>query len=337
VNTPEHRTRVVFLERQPFPHTFSIERVFEQVRAHLPARFECEVVVSSFPSTGVRNRVRSVLEARRHRGDVVHVAGDTNYLGLLGDRRRTVLTVHDTEFLERAGAVKRLLYRAFWLRLPVRRSAVVTTPSSQSRADLLREVRCPPAKVRVVPNPLPDLQPAPRRRLPERPVLLQVGTRPNKNLARVVEALAGIPCILRVMGPLSAADRRSLEERGVQYEEVLGVGDDEVERCYRDCDVLLFVSTKEGFGMPVIEAQAVGRPVVTSDVQPLREVAGEGACFVDPYDVSAIRSGIERVLSDEGYREELVQRGLRNVDRFRPELVAAQYAAIYDEIVARAS
>ncbi len=336
MNRPEQRTRVVFLQRLPFPHNFSIERVFDLVRAHLPARFECEVVVSSFPSKGVRNRVRSVLEARRHRGDVVHVTGDTNYLGLLGDSRRIVLTVHDTEFLERAGAAKRLLYRMFWLRLPVRRSAVVTTPSSQSRADLLREVRCPPGKVRVVPNPVPDLHPAPRRALPARPVLLQVGTRPNKNFARVVDALEGIDCVLRVLGPLSPEDRQRLDRRGVQYEQLLDVADPELERCYRECDVLLFVSTKEGFGMPVVEAQAVGRPVVTSDVQPLRDVAGDAACFVDPFDVAAIRAGVQRVLADAAYRDELVERGTRNVERFRADVVAAQYAAIYDEVAAGA-
>jgi glycosyltransferase involved in cell wall biosynthesis len=332
----EPRTRVVFLQRLPFAHIFSIERVFERVRAHLPARFECEVVVSSFPSTGVRNRVRSVLEARRHRGDVIHVTGDTNYLGVLGDRRRTVLTVHDTEFLERAGAAKRLLYRMFWLWLPVLRSAVVTTPSSQSRADLLREVRCPPGKVRVVPNPLPDLRPAPRRDLPPRPVLLQVGTRPNKNLGRVVDALAGIECVLRVLGPLSAADRAHLDARGVRFEELVDVADAELERCYQECDALVFVSTKEGFGMPVVEAQAVGRPVVTSDAEPLREVAGTGACFVDPFDVGAIRAGVQRVLGDPAYRDQLVRDGLRNVERFRAVVVAAQYAAIYDEVRARA-
>jgi glycosyltransferase involved in cell wall biosynthesis len=335
VNAPEPRTRVVFLQRLPFPHNFSIERVFDRVRANLPARFECEVVVSSFPSKGVRNRVRSVLEARHHRGDVVHVTGDTNYLGLLGDRRRTVLTVHDTEFLERAGAAKRVLYRTFWLRLPVSRSAVVTTPSSQSRADLLREVGCPPGKVRVVPSPLPDLRPAPRRGLPAQPVLLQVGTRHNKNLHRVVDALAGVPCVLRVLGPLSPDDRRRLDERNVQYESLVDVADADLERCYQECDALLFVSTKEGFGMPVIEAQAVGRPVVTSDAEPLREVAGDGACFVDPFDVAAIRAGVQRVLGDAAYRDELVERGLRNVERFRADAVAAQYAAIYDEVTAR--
>jgi glycosyltransferase involved in cell wall biosynthesis len=101
--------------------------------------------------------------------------------------------------------------------------------------------------------------------------------------------------------------------------------------------MVLFASTYEGFGLPIIEAQATGRPVVTSRVTAMPEVAGDGACLVDPYDVASIRSGVLRVLGDRGYRDSLVHRGFENVRRFEPGRIAAQYARLYEEVALHAA
>jgi glycosyltransferase involved in cell wall biosynthesis len=101
---------------------------------------------------------------------------------------------------------------------------------------------------------------------------------------------------------------------------------------YAQADMVLFASTYEGFGLPIIEAQATGRPVVTSRVTAMPEVAGEGACLVDPYDVSSIRNGVLRVLDDGSYRDSLVHLGFENVRRFEPSLIASQYARLYEEV-----
>ncbi len=97
--------------------------------------------------------------------------------------------------------------------------------------------------------------------------------------------------------------------------------------------MLVFASTYEGFGLPIVEAQATGRPVVTSDTLSMPEVAGDAACLVDPFNVESIRNGILKVIQDTGYREQLVQNGLKNVERFKPESVAMQYLALYRELV----
>ena len=103
-------------------------------------------------------------------------------------------------------------------------------------------------------------------------------------------------------------------------------------RCYEEADIVTLMSTLEGFGMPIVEAQAVGRVVVTSNVSSMPEVAGDGACLVDPLDVSAIRAGIRKVIDDDGYREDLVRRGFENVKRFDPERIAQQYLDLYRRI-----
>jgi glycosyltransferase involved in cell wall biosynthesis len=101
---------------------------------------------------------------------------------------------------------------------------------------------------------------------------------------------------------------------------------------YLQADALLFASLAEGFGLPIIEAQATGRLVVTSNIAPMTEVAGEGAIFVDPRDPSSIRRGICLGVEDASIREHAISAGLRNVRRYSASAVAAMYADVYREV-----
>jgi glycosyltransferase involved in cell wall biosynthesis len=325
---------VVHLQRRPSPGQFSIEKVFEAVRRHLPG-YDVEVVVSAQPNTGVLPRLRAVLQARRRQGEVTHVVGDVHFLTVLLRRRTTVLTIHDLEFLTRIGtpAVKKAVYAWLWVRLPVRRSSTVTVCSEQTRDDVLALVGGDPARLHVIPDPVREhFVPAPAADNP-RPVVLLMGTWPSKNLPRSAQALAGLDCHVVLTGPLTAEQQQQLA--GLDVDNRTDLTDDQVLAALHECDLLLFPSLHEGFGLPIIEAQACGRPVVTSDRRPMRDVAGGAACLVDPEDVTSIRAGVLRVLQDIAYREQLVAAGLRNVERFTAASVAAAYAAVYDEVLSR--
>src|SRR5262249_47496010 len=92
---------------------------------------------------------------------------------------------------------------------------------------------------------------------------------------------------------------------------------------------LCFASLHEGFGLPIIEAQAVGRPVITSTIAPMCDVAGDSACLVDPYNVESIRQGIAAILNSHDYRKDLVEKGYRNAARYSPASVARRYLLLY--------
>src|SRR5690606_36261075 len=163
----------------------------------------------------------------------------------------------------------------------------------------------------------------------ERFRLLQVGTGANKNLARVIEACSGLPLTLVIVGRLSPSARRRLRELGVAHENAWELTDAGLLEAYRRCHALIFASTYEGFGMPIIEAQAVGRPVITSRLCSMPEASGGAACLVDPFDVADIRRGIRRLLEDPEYARTLVRFGYENAARYTPERVAAAYAELY--------
>ena len=84
--------------------------------------------------------------------------------------------------------------------------------------------------------------------------------------------------------------------------------------------------------MPIIEAQSVGRPVVTSNLGAMKEVAEDSALLVDPFDITSIRSGILSVIENEALRNLLIEKGLNNVQRFSTKSIAKEYMKIYNEL-----
>lgn len=321
--------------RAPGPHNFSIERLYEDVRRHLPGDITVTVATNRFASRGVIARLRDAWAARRRQGQVNHVTGDTHYLAFWLDRRRTVLTIHDCTLLETATGLRRRALWFLWYWLPARRCARIVTISEAARRQLLTHIACPPGKVVVIPNCVSaEFAPFPAPPLPDRPRLLVVGTTENKNLDRIAMAIEGLACRLVIVGPLSPVQRDMLADHAIEWENSAGLSRPALLELYRQCDLLLFPSTHEGFGMPIVEANAVGRPVIAGNVDSMPEVAGDAACLVDPYDPADIRRGINRVLNDEGYRARLIEQGFANARRFSCDRIAARYAELYREIAA---
>ena len=106
-----------------------------------------------------------------------------------------------------------------------------------------------------------------------------------------------------------------------------------VYRQYKLCDILLFSSLYEGFGLPIIEAQAVGRPVVTTNYGSMKEISNGSACLVNPKDPSSIYAGIEKIIKNKKYRDYLVAKGFKNVERYKAEKIGRDYVNLYKKIL----
>lgn len=330
--------RITHFMRDSRPNTFSIERLHEDLRNALPQDCEVTTWVCRNSSKGLLPRLRDAWAARLAQGDVNHVTGDTHYLTYFLDHRRTVLTVHDLVSVERSKGLKRFVLWLLWFWLPVKRSRLVITVSENTRQALLKAVRCSPKKVVVINNPVSkEFKYKPRGFYEDYPRILQIGTKPNKNILRVAEALAGLRCKLVVIGPLNFEAEAALRIYGIDYENYIGLSREALLDHYFRSDLLIFASTYEGFGLPIIEANAVGRPVLTSNILPMNDVAQDAACLVDPYDVRSIRSGVARITSDAQYREHLIAAGLRNAERFQVSKIAMHYAFIYRNIAKQKS
>ena len=124
-----------------------------------------------------------------------------------------------------------------------------------------------------------------------------------------------------------------VREKGLtkRVAEAVGIGPSELRELYCNASALLFPSLEEGFGWPVLEAQACGCLVIATGRPPLTEVAGEAAIYIDPNEperaAEAMRAGIRN-------GDELRAAGLRNVERFTEAKVAAQYMEFYEAVAA---
>jgi glycosyltransferase involved in cell wall biosynthesis len=325
----------VLLSRRPRPGlNFSIELLVAELMALFSAKgIDARNCQSRYESSGLWPRLYNLVEAAVRRGDVFHVTGDVHYLVGLLPADRTVLTIHDCAGIHGPSTLKKRALRALWFTWPARRAAVVTVVSEATRVELVALAGVQASKVKVVPS----FAPSEYRRVDkpfdaECPVVLQVGTAENKNVVRVARALRGLRCKLVIVGRLSEVQLAALRDNAIDYEAYTQIPTAAVRALYEQCDVVMFVSTFEGFGMPIVEGNLVGRPVLTSNVASMPEVARDAALLVDPFDEGSIRAGFLRLIHEPALRNELVARGFENAKRFEPSRIADQYIAIYDEV-----
>lgn len=327
---------VLFFRKKRPSANFSIERsfaatqsAFEQMDFPKPQWYNL-----GYYSQGLLPRLLMMWEARRNQGDVNHVTGDVNFLVLGLPRKNTVLTVLDCGFMRRSNLLIRTVIKWFWLDLPVWHVRYITAISESTKREIMHFTRCKPDKIRVIPVVITsDFYRVDQPFAVENPRILHIGTAFNKNLARHIEALAGIPCTLHIIGKIGPDILELLALHKIQYINEFELSAEQVFEAYKQCDLLLFASTVEGFGMPILEAQTIGRPVITGNITSMPEVAGAGACLVNPLDVLSIRDGILKVIGDAEYRQTLVEAGFANVKRYQALSVAKQYADLYREIL----
>lgn len=325
---------VVFFHRKPRSvGNYSVEYIFEDVRKRLSDRINAKVAVSSYESKGLFPRLFNCFEAKSRSGAVNHVTGDINYLGIALPHKRTIHTILDCVHLDTSSGLKYAIFKYFWLVIPEKRSRFITAISESTKKEILKHHACDPDKIVVIPVAIsPDFQFKPRAFNKAKPRILQVGTAPNKNIPRLIEALEGIPCVLNIVGkPIPEYEQRC-KEKGIEYIYESGLSNEEMIERYEFADIVALASTYEGFGMPILEAQAVGRAVISSDVYSMPEVAGDSAVLVDPLSVTEIRNGLLKLIEDDQFREDRIAKGLENIKRFDPDLIADQYYKLYETI-----
>jgi glycosyltransferase involved in cell wall biosynthesis len=224
---------------------------------------------------------------------------------------------------------------ALMYRVLVRRARHIVTISQFSRRELAEVLGMPEQRFElVVPGHEHALEESTAPTDPallaatEHPYVLCIGSlTPSKNLAPVTRALAeaGIPVV--VVGA-SGVKRVYAEEAGLTAPGVHLAGrlsDPELRHLTRGARALVFPSLYEGFGLPVIEAQAVGCPVVASDRASIPEAGGDAALYFDALDPAA---AVTLLATLDGERDTLIARGHANVTRFSWEVSADRVLAI---------
>lgn len=252
-----------------------------------------------------------------------------------------VTVLHDLAFEHfplDVGLLQRKYYHFFAPRF-ARASAQLVAVSEATKADIVQTYGIAPASISVAYNapadwfrPLPAAAQADiRQRFSQgQPYFLFVGAlQPRKNLANLLRAFdqfkaqpgAAEAQLLIVgrkawkAGPILTAYQQMRHQNAVHF--TGRVSDDELAGLYAAALATVYVPYFEGFGIPIVEAQASGCPVLTSSVSSMPEVAGPGgALLANPLDVSSIAAGLSRLWQEPALRQQLVARGYENLGRF---------------------
>lgn len=329
----DQKITVNFIERRD-ADTSSIEKVFRKIASQ--EVFESVNVIFEKLKYGnsFKGMLQNLLNFRPQSADIYHVTGHVNYYAMPLPKDRTVLTIHDLQILKVRRGIRRFIIKKFLFDMPVNRARYVTAISENTKRELIKETGCDPKKIKVIENPLTIVEAESHREFNfERPTILQVGTAPHKNLARTIEAVAGMQCKLVILGEVNEEITESLKQNNIDYENRKNLSDEEMSVEYQNADIVVFCSLAEGFGLPIVEAQAMKVPVITSDLSPMKEVAGGGALLVDPFNSDAIKNAVERITNDAALRKRLVEKGTVNIKRFDPAKIANDYLQLYQKML----
>lgn len=301
----------------------------------------------------------------REKFDLVHFAQINTPLSYLSP---FVVTIHDLilhEFsMARGGFLSRLVYqlkKLIYLLVfakDVYFSRTIIVPSQATKDDLLKHYRVDSGKIVVTPEAVDHYPSSPivKDRLEVldkyglwRPYLLCLGSfYPHKNTKRLVEAFKILKDNQKFNGQLVLIGKESYFSRELEkfvleqgIGEVIFLGsqnadgylpDEEVEVIMANAHVYIQPALKEGFGIPPLEAMALGVPVVVSDIACLREMCGDSSLYFDPLRVQDVFDQLKLIIENEPLRKKLITKGYENIKRFSWAKMANETLRVYNSV-----
>ncbi len=324
----------------------------ESAKSDVPSRF-AKRLVSVSPYRRLGFDLASKL--REDRPDLLHV----QYTAPLFCPSPIVATVHDVSFLRHPNYFTpfRAKQLQFTVARTVRRAARVITPSEFSKDQILKVYGLDPDKVRVTAYAVSsEFRPMLRERASRWaaaqynfafPFILSVGDlQPRKNhlnLIRAFKELIGafpeLPHHLVLVGKetwysntiRAAAKTSGLGDR-IHFTGF--VEDDDLRKLYGACEIFVYPSFYEGFGIPILEAMACGRAVVCSNTSAMPEVADSAALLFDPHSIVEIVRAMRDLLVDSELRARMERMGTQRAALFTWERTARQTLDVYYEVAA---
>ena len=314
---------------------------------------------TNIPFPRLWTHLRLAAELHQHPPDIFFTPAHVLPASYFG---KSVATVHDLacHHFPEAYTKRQRAYLKWSTRHNARRSRIVLADSQATKSDLAHFYNIDPTKIEVLyPGIDPALQPVDdeakitavlHKYHITPPYLLYLGTlQPRKNLVRLIHAHANanIPHQLVLAGKPGWLSQPILE--AVSHQPSVTnlqspipnpqspislpgfIADADKAALISGATAVLYPSLYEGFGFPILEAQACGTAVLCANTSSLPEVAGDAALYVDPLNTAGITRGIKQIAQDTQLRNKLVAAGFANAQKFRWEKTAVNLLHILEK------
>ena len=230
------------------------------------------------------------------------------------------------------------LYMRLFFGMSVKIADTILAISEYTKHDLIKILHAKPEKIKVI------LLAADKNYTPctdqekitavckkydiQKPFLFYCGNlSQRKNIPRIVESIVkikdDIPHNFYIGGPKTLGSENTLKiaekNLGNRYKHLGFIDEEDMPVLYSAADVYLFPSLYEGFGLPILEANASGCPVLTSNLTSCPEIAGDAAHIVDAHSITSIADGIKKIVLEPNYKKNLIKNGFRNAKKFHWE------------------
>lgn len=284
--------------------------------------------------------------------DIVH---SLDKIAPLVHKGKLIVTIHDMlwHISWANDERKQVIYKQVIETL--KRADAIITVSEFSMDEMVRYLPFAKGKICVITSGVSErFRPIDRREIPEtihkkypwNDYVLYLGTLndPRKNVAAIVNSYAALKrrgrineklVLLGDIGSYSHDLLRLIKKINMPQSILIyrrWVPDEEVPYIYNKARIVLFPSLYEGFGFPILESMACGRPIITSRISPLQELASDAAMLVDPKDEKALANSIEMLLSDDKLYHTMVEKGFERCKLFTWSKTAKETLKLYEDL-----
>jgi len=251
-----------------------------------------------------------------------------------------IVTIHDMSYKVNPKWFSKKFYVWYNFLIPhiAAHSVKVLTVSNSSKADIVKYLGTKETKIDVIYNaPLVIAN----ERISENKdgdYILTISSQdPRKNLNNLIKAFKRLnqDVKLVIVGLKSHNFGAGLDESLINDHIIIKgyVPDDELVSLMKHSKAFVYLSLYEGFGLPPLEAMAIGCPVLVSDIAALKETCGDAAIYADPYDLDDIKNKISNLLSDGQLREQLIIKGSENIKKYSWQASANKVFKVINEFV----
>lgn len=313
---------------------FSIRAVFQTIVNEIKKNNNIIETYLPSPNAQIKDIIKNGLYAKKQqrKNYINHITGEVHYLLYFLNSKKTIVTVHDIMYYSYLKGFKKKIWKILYIH-SLKKAAYITFISEFAKRQVLNEIFLPLEKISVIPNPVDtSFTYVPKEFNATKPRILHIGTLERKNLTRTIQALKGIPCHLRIIGTINDNIIKLLRECEIEYSNSWNLTHEQIVQEYQQADIINFPSLYEGFGMPIIEGQASGRIVITSNISPMKEIAGEGSILVNPLDENSIHNAYLSVIQNPTQRESIIQKGFLNVQKYSIKNIQDQYFNLYKKL-----